>query len=308
MEITPVYRRLVLSLAGSRWASQAAQRLGMELGASRFVAGESLDEALAVAADLNRRGVLATLDHLGEGVQEERLARHMGLAYLDLLEGISQCGVQANVSLKLTQMGLALSPRLAADIVRGIVERAAALGNFVRIDMEDSPWTEATLALYRDLRSAGLENVGVVIQACLYRSARDVADLAAMGANVRVVKGAYREPPTVAYPRKADVDENYRNLAAALLTAGCYTAVATHDPRLIDWAKAFTAEQGITRDRFEFQMLYGVRMQWQEELAREGFRMRCYVPYGKMWYPYFVRRIAESPSNAGFLLRNLFKR
>lgn len=308
MEITPVYRRLVLALAGSRWASQLAQRLGMGLGASRFVAGESLEEALAVAADLNRRDVLATLDYLGEGVQEERVARQMGLAYLDLLEGISRSSLKANVSLKLTQMGLAIRPELAAEIVRAIVKRAAALGNFVRIDMEDSTWTEATLALYKRLRDAGLENVGVVIQACLYRSARDVADLAAMGANVRVVKGAYREPPAVAYPRKADVDENYRKLAAHLLTAGCYTAIATHDPRIIDWARAFTAEQGIGRDRFEFQMLYGVRMQWQEELAREGFRVRCYVPYGKMWYPYFVRRIAESPSNAGFVLRNLFKR
>lgn len=308
MEITPVYRRLVLTLAGSKWATHTAQRLGMGLGAGRFVAGERMDEALSVAADLNRRGVLATLDYLGEGVQEERVARQMGQAYLDLLEGIRQQGVKANVSLKLTQMGLALDPRLAQEIVHQIVARAQALRNFVRIDMEDSPYTEATLALYRQIRRAGLDNVGVVIQACLYRSAQDVADLAAVNANVRMVKGAYREPPTVAFSRKAEVDENYRRLAAHLMTAGCYTAVATHDPRLIDWTRSLVADLGIGRDRFEFQMLYGVRMQWQEALAREGFQVRCYVPYGEMWYPYFVRRIAESPSNAGFVLKNLFKR
>lgn len=303
MDLTPVYRKLVLSLAANRTITAAALKFGMQMGAARFVAGESLESALAAVQDLNRRGILATLDYLGEGVHTPEVAREMGQAYLDLLDGITRSGVQANVSLKLTQMGLAFDPHLAAEIVQAIVHRAQETGNFVRIDMEDSPYTDATLGLYRSLRERGYENVGTVIQSYLYRSAADVDGLLPLGPRLRIVKGAYREPPDLAYPRKADVDANYRLLVERLLRSGCYTAIATHDERIIDWVKGL----GVGRGLFEFQMLYGVRMALQEALAAEGYRVRCYVPYGRMWYPYFARRIAESPRNLVFVVRNLFR-
>jgi proline dehydrogenase len=307
MDLTPLYRKTVLSVAANPFVTKSAQKIGMRLGASRFVASTHLDGALEVVRDLNRRGILVTLDYLGEGVVEERVARSMGDAYLQLLEGIARIGVQANASLKLTQMGLSFSRPLAEEIVHTLVHRAKELGNFIRIDMEDTPYTDATLEIYRNLRAKGYDNVGTVIQAYLYRSEADVQALNKLNANLRIVKGAYKEPPHLAFPQKSDVDANYRKLVENRLLGGYYTAIATHDEKLIDWAKAFVAQHQIPRDKFEFQMLYGVRMAWQEQLAREGYRIRCYVPYGEMWYPYFTRRIAESPRNLIFVLRNLFK-
>jgi len=308
MDLTPLYRKFVLSLAANRVVTAAAQRVGMKLGASRFVAGETLETALAAALDLNRRGILVTMDHLGEGVHEERVAREMCQAYLQLLEGLAAAGVNGNVSLKLTQMGLSFDPTLTEEIIRTIVGKAADVGNFVRIDMEDTPYTDATLGLYRGLRQSGFTNVGVVIQSYLFRTDRDVAELIELGANIRVVKGAYKEPPHLAFPAKRDVDENYKKVVASLALGGCYCASATHDEKLVDWCKQFIADQKIDRNRFEFQMLFGVRMSLQEALAKEGYKVRCYVPYGRMWYPYFTRRIAESPRNLGFVLRNLWSR
>lgn len=307
MDFTPLYRKMILSIAANKAVTATALKVGMKLGASRFVAGETLDQALNVVRDLNRRGILVTLDHLGEGVHEEKIAREMCQSYLDLLDGIAAGGVNANVSLKLTQMGLSFNRALTEEIVHAIVARAAQYQNFVRIDMEDTPYTDATLEIYRSLRQQGFDNVGTVIQSYLYRSEKDVAELINMGANLRIVKGAYKEPPEHAFPRKFDVDENYKRLVALMLESGRYVGVATHDEKIVDWLKQFVAEKGIDRSRFEIQMLFGVRQSWQEQLAREGYKVRCYVPYGRMWYPYFTRRIAERPGNFWFVLKNLIK-
>ncbi|HWI63941.1 MAG TPA: proline dehydrogenase family protein [Symbiobacteriaceae bacterium] len=307
MDFNLLYRKAVLAVAGNRAVSATAQRVGMKLGASRFVAGETLDQALAVVADLNRRGILVTMDQLGEGVHEERVAREMCQAYLDLLDGIARTGVNANVSLKLTQMGLSFNRALTDEILLTIARKAAGLGNFVRIDMEDTPYTDATLEIYRHLRQLGFDNVGTVIQSYLYRTEKDIADLMQLGANLRIVKGAYSEPPHLAFPKKADVDENYKKVIATLLENGHYTAAATHDEKIIDWMKNFARERNIDKSRFEIQMLFGIRTPLQEELAREGYRVRCYVPFGRMWYPYFTRRIAERPGNFWFVVKNMIK-
>lgn len=307
MDLTPLYRKVVLTVARSRVVSATAQRVGMKLGASRFVAGETLDQALAVAADLNRRGILVTMDQLGEGVHEEKVAREMCQAYLNILDGIARTGVNANVSLKPTQMGLAFSRPLTDEILLTIVRKAAETKNFVRIDMEDTPYTDATLEIYRNLRQLGYDNVGTVIQSYLYRTEKDIQDLMQIGANLRIVKGAYKEPPTLAFPKKADVDENFKKVIATLLTNGLYAAAATHDEKIVDWLKVFAREHNIDKSRFEIQMLFGVRMAWQEELAREGYKVRCYLPFGRMWYPYFTRRIAERPGNFWFVVKNLIK-
>lgn len=305
--MTPLYRKFVLTVAANPFVSKTAQKVGMKLGASRFVAGESLDEALRVVRDLNGRGILATLDQLGEGVHEEAVARQMCQAYLDLLDGIAESGVNSNVSLKLTQMGLSFDRRLTDEIILAIVARAHERQNFVRIDMEDTPYTDATLEIYYNLRNLGYQNVGTVIQSYLFRSEKDIEKLDQVQANLRIVKGAYKEPPHLAYPKMADVDASFNRIVAKRLRQGLYTAVASHDERIVEETKALVAREQIPRSILEFQMLYGVRMQLQEQLAREGYKVRCYVPYGRMWYPYFTRRIAESPRNLGFILRNLFK-
>lgn len=308
MDLTPLYRKTVLSVAANPFVTKTAQKIGMKLGAARFVSATNLEGALEVVRDLNRRGIMVTLDLLGEGVNREEVARSMCAGYLEMLEGIHRTGVNANASLKPTQMGLSFSLPLAEEIIQSIVHRAKELGNFIRIDMEDTPYTDVTLQLYDNLRKQGYHNVGVVIQSYLYRSEADIRALNEMDANIRIVKGAYKEPPEHAYPNKFDVDENYKKLVELRLLGGYYTAIASHDERIIDWAKEFTTRHKIPRDRFEFQMLFGVRMSWQEQLASEGYRVRCYVPYGEMWYPYFTRRIAERPGNAWFVLKNLLKR
>jgi len=307
MDLTPLYRKFVLTVAANQTVTAGAQRFGMKLGASRFVAGESLEKALEVVRDLNRRGVMVTLDQLGEGVHEERVAREMCAAYLDLLDGVARTGVNANCSLKLTQMGLSFDRDLAEEIVGTIAARAAATGNFVRIDMEDTPYTDATLEIYRNLRKQGFDNVGTVIQSYLFRSAHDLEALDRISANLRIVKGAYKEPPHLAFPRKSDVDESFRSIVRSRLMGGFYTAIATHDESIVNWTKELARRARIDQSRFEFQMLFGVRMHWQEDLAREGYRVRTYVPFGKMWYPYFSRRIAERPGNFWFVIKNLLK-
>ncbi len=307
MDFNLLYRQMVLSIAANRVVTRAALKFGMRLGASRFVAGTTLEQALDVVRDLNRRRILVTLDQLGEGVYEEPVARQMCRAYLEMLEGIARTGVNASVSLKPTQMGLSFDRKLAEENITAIVKKAAELGNFVRIDMEDTPYTDATLEIYRNLREAGYDNVGTVLQSYLHRTEQDVEALKPLRPNLRIVKGAYKEPPHLAFPEKKDVDENYKRVVASLLKAGCYTAIATHDERLVEWTKEFVRREGIPDSLFEFQMLYGVRMSWQEQLAREGYKVRCYVPFGEMWYPYFTRRIAERPGNLWFVIRNMIK-
>ena len=275
--------------------------------ARRFVAGETLDQAVEAVRVLNRRGIHATLDHLGEGVATADEALNAANAYLEILDRIAEEKVDSNVSLKLTQMGLDVDADLCRDNLVRILDRARERSNFVCIDMEDSAHVQATLDLFGELRSR-YDNVGAVVQAYLYRSRQDVESLIALGARLRLCKGAYAEPPELAFPAKADTDRSFVELMELLLWRGDYPAIATHDERLIRQALGFAQRQGIARARFEFQMLYGIRRDLQEELARGGHNVRAYVPFGTEWYPYFMRRLAERPANLAFLLTNVFRR
>jgi proline dehydrogenase len=276
---------------------------------ARFVAGETLDQALAALERLHDRGFRTTVDVLGEAVTSADDARAAADEYLSALDALAARGLDRNVSLKLTQMGLAVDVDVCRDNVRRILERAAEHDAFVRIDMEDHATTDATLALWRDLRpvNAGRGDSGVVIQAALRRSPGDIEALILERARVRLCKGAYVEPVSVAFPDKADVDAAYVGLMERLLADGEFPALATHDERLIARAVAFTRERGIAPDRFEFQMLYGVRRDLQERLVKAGFGVRVYVPFGTQWYPYFMRRLAERPANVAFVLRSILR-
>lgn len=299
-------RKVILSLAGSRAATRFVSRYGMRLGARRFVAGEDWESAAAQVRGLNEHGMVATMDYLGESVADRAMAEAARDVYLGLLDSIQAAGLTANVSLKLTQMGLDIDPDLCYENVRAIVRKARGLGSFVRIDMEDSPRTGGTISLFRRLRGE-FDQVGLVIQAYLYRSEADIKDLADLKPNLRICKGAYHEKPDVAYPRKRDVDENYKRLVLRNLEAGGKTCLATHDERIIDWAKQLIKERNIGRDSYEFQMLYGIRPALQRQLAAEGHPARVYMPFGTQWYPYFTRRLAERPANLFFILSNLFR-
>jgi len=272
----------------------------------RFVAGELLGDALAAVRRLNDAGLTATLDYLGESVGSAKEAGQATLQYVAILHAIERQGARANASLKLTQMGLDVDRALAVRNLERVVAQAAQFGNFIRIDMEGSDYTQVTLDIFKQL-FARHKNVGVVIQAYLYRSEADVRELNELGARVRLCKGAYSEPPSVAFPDKADTDANFVKLMQQLLSAGTYPGIATHDERMIDATREFAAREGIPPDRFEFQMLYGVRRDLQDQLVRDGYGMRVYVPYGSEWYPYMVRRLAERPSNLLFVLRGVLR-
>ena len=269
----------------------------------RYVAGESIDGAVAAARTLNAAGMRATLNYLGEDVLDEPSAERACGEYLELLESIARHGLDANVSVKLTQLGLGFDRDLTARNLRSIVERAAELESFVRIDMESTAYTRVTLDLFYELFETR-SNVGIVIQAYLYRSAADVEELIRRRARVRLCKGAYREPDSVAYQRKGDVDASYRRLSARLLEAGHFPALATHDPRMVQHARRFAAGRGVGADRYEHQMLYGVRRDLQRQIVARGYGLRVYVPYGKEWYPYLTRRLAERPANLLFLVNS----
>lgn len=267
----------------------------------RFVAGERLPDALAAVARLNAAGITASLDYLGESVRAAGAASAAAQQYVAILHAVERAGARCNASLKLTQMGLDVDRALCLRNVGRVAAQAAQFGNFIRIDMEGSAYTQATLDLFREV-FARHRNVGVVIQAYLYRSEADVRALNALGARVRLCKGAYREPPAVAFPAKADTDANFIRLMRLLLDGGVYPAIATHDERMIAATCAYAARRGIPPDRFEFQMLYGIRRDLQGRLVRAGYRLRVYVPYGDQWYPYLVRRLAERPANLLFVL------
>ena len=276
--------------------------------ASRFVAGETLDEALAAVRVLNAKGVTASLDLLGESVTNEREARATAAEYLTILDRINQQKLDANVSLKLTAMGMDISQELCVGIMHDVLGRAQAYNTFVRLDMESSAYTEQTLRLFYDrLYPAYKDNVGIVLQSYLYRTWSDVEHAIAARARVRICKGAYREPPSVAFPQKSEVDQNYVKCMHALIERGNYPGIATHDPAIIAEAKRFVKEKGIDSSRFEFQMLYGVRRDLQEQLVKEGYRMRVYVPFGTQWYPYLMRRLAERPANVAFITGNVVR-
>lgn len=276
--------------------------------ASRFVAGETLDTAAQAVKDLNAARISASLDLLGESVTTEVEARAAADTAIQILERIAADRLDANVSMKLTQLGLDLDPASCAANARRVLERARSLEIFVRIDMESSAYTQRTLDLVeRELFPEFPKHVGVVIQSYLYRSAEDVRRLVGLGMRVRLCKGAYKEPPAVAFPAKADVDKAYGELMEELLVGAAYPAIATHDEALITRARRFAEAHRIPSDRFEFQMLYGVRRDLQEQLVRAGHRMRVYVPFGTQWYPYLMRRLAERPANIAFILGNVLR-
>ncbi len=276
--------------------------------ANRFVAGETLDTALAAVARLNSRGITASLDLLGESVHNEAEARAAGQAYIAMLDRIHERKADANVSVKLTAMGLDISEELCVAIMHKILQRARDYDSFVRIDMESSEYTQRTLDLFdQRLYPAYRENVGIVLQSYLYRTFADVQHANLLKARVRLCKGAYKEPETVAYPDKKDVDANYVKCMHELMLKGNYPGIATHDEAIIRDAKAFAKSKDIAPSRYEFQMLYGVRRDLQDRLVRDGYRMRVYVPFGTQWYPYLMRRLAERPANVAFLTGNVFR-
>lgn len=274
--------------------------------ATRFVAGETMREAVAAARELNGRGIAASLDLLGENITERAAATAARDGYIDLLRGIAEARVDANISIKLTMLGLDIDPALAREHLVAILEAARDSNNFVRIDMEGSPYTQLTLETFEAVYPAH-PNVGVVIQSMLRRSARDVERLVALGARVRLVKGAYKEPAQLAYQDKSEVNDVYDRLAERLLGDGKYPAIATHDDERIERVIRWTRDHGIAADAFEFQMLYGVRRETQMRLVERGYRMRVYVPYGPQWFPYFYRRLRERKENVAFVLRNLVR-
>jgi len=272
----------------------------------RFVAGEELHEAISAARVCNDQGMLVSLDYLGENVATAADAQRARDAYLEVFDRIAAEKLSANVSCKLTQLGLDLSPEFCEGQVLSIVERAASYDNFLRVDMEGSAYTERTIHVVKRVRLRS-PAIGTVIQAYLYRSEQDIQDLLSIGCRIRLCKGAYQEPPQVAYPKKEDVDANYVKLAQLLLPSGFYHGIATHDPRMIAATIRIAAENKVCKEDFEFQMLYGVRTDLQRRLVRDGYRLRIYIPYGRDWFPYFMRRLAERPANLGFFLRNFFR-
>ena len=306
----PLMRSAFIALSHNRTLRSFCEnsRLGSRLS-SRFVAGMEIEDALRVAEAVNKQGMAVSLDSLGESVSSEQEAQQAAQVYHQLLDAIAARKLNANISVKLTQMGLLLSPALAEDIATSLALHAKTTGSFVRIDMEDSSLTQVTLDIVRRLaaRPELQGAIGIVIQAYLYRSQADIAALVADGIRVRLCKGAYNEPAEVAFHDKADVDANFIKLARVLLDSPTYHGLATHDEKMIADAKAFASQRCIEPSRFEFQMLYGVRRDLQAELIREGYNVRVYVPFGREWYPYFMRRLAERPANVIFIAKQLMR-
>jgi proline dehydrogenase len=307
MLATPL-RILLVWLSHRRWLGRLAMGTpGVRRLARRFVPGTSLDEAVPVVRELNRRGASATLDVLGESVTDRHTADRAAAAYAATIERIAAEGLDANVSLKLTQMGLDLGTDTCLEVLRPVVETAARHGMFVRVDMESSAYTDRTLEVVRRLRADGFD-VGAVLQSYLHRSRTDAAALAAEGCRVRVCKGAYAEPDSIAFHDRAEIGQSFVDCCITLLEADAYPAVATHDPEMIAAVQAWAAEHEVAPDRYEFQLLYGIGRDIQERLLADGYRLRVYVPYGTQWWAYYMRRMAERPSNVMFFLRGLFGR
>ena len=304
-------RSAFIALSRNRSLRRFGERsaIGTRLS-SRFVAGMEVEDALRVAEAVNKQGMAVSLDSLGESVTSETEAYKAAEIYHRLIDAIAARKLNANVSVKLTQMGLGLSQHIAEIIAQSLTEQARSTGTFVRIDMEDSSLTQVTLDIVRRIhaRPGQRGSIGTVIQSYLYRSQADVEQLLADGIRIRLCKGAYKEPAEVAFPRKADVDANYVRLSCMLLESPIYHGLATHDVAMIDAAKSFARQHGIDPGRFEFQMLFGVRRDLQRELVREGYKVRVYIPFGREWYPYFMRRLAERPANVFFLAKNLMRK
>jgi proline dehydrogenase len=275
---------------------------------TRFVAGETIDEVVPYIREINAENCTASFDHLNEAVDNANEANKEVEEYLQILKRIEETRIRSNISIKLTQFGLDLDPELAYNNARRVVLDAQQRGNFVRVDMEGSAVTQTTIDIFKRLRSEfGLNDVGIVLQSYLRRTYDDAQELVKLPARIRICKGAYSEPPEVAFPDKKDTDDNYVKVMQLLLSSGVYHGIATHDPKMIDATVDFASREGIGKEKFEFQMLYGIRRDLQRQLARDGYNMRVYVPYGKHWYPYFMRRLAERPANIWFVMKNMFK-
>ncbi len=301
-------RKGIFAAADSGRVKSVVRRHGMRLGAGRFVAGETLDDCIVVLRRLNDRGLWANTTLLGEGVHDRPQAEAVVVAYEEVIDRISSERLNANVALKLTHLGLEIDEELAYENVRRLVRHADMRDQFIRIDMEQFAFVDATLRIYRRLREeASLANVGTVLQAYLYRTPADLEALLPLQPNLRLVKGAYLEPAAIAYPDKSDVDTAYERLLEQMFAGDGHVAIATHDERLIEWAIRLAERQGIPRDRFEFQMLYGVRPQLQADLARRGYKVLVATPYGPEWYPYLMRRLGERPANLLFFLKNALR-
>ncbi|MBA2259381.1 MAG: proline dehydrogenase family protein [Acidobacteria bacterium] len=298
------------ALAGSGRLKRLASTYGLrseQSFARRFIAGETAEEAIGAARSVERAGMTVTLDLLGESVASSAEADTATREYQAVMDAIVAAGIGRNISLKLTQLGLTVDRATSVDNLRRILDAAAKHDFFVRIDMENSPFTQVTLDIFETMWQQGYRNVGVVLQSCLPRSDGDTRRMNELGARVRLVKGAYREPRSVAYQDKAQVDEAFVRIARVLLSEGNYPAIATHDPSMIAAVRAHASQQGITPERFEFQMLYGIRRDLQAQLTAEGFRVRVYVPFGREWFPYFLRRLGERPANVGFVIRGILR-
>ena len=306
----PILRSTFIALSHNRPLRRFCEnsRLGVQLS-SRFIAGMEIDGALRAAEAVNQQGIAVTLDSLGESVTSEAEAHRAADIYHQLLDLVAARKLNAHISVKLTQMGLELSPELAESITQSLAQHAHATHNFLRVDMEDSKLTQVTLDIVRRVNAhpESRGSIGVVIQAYLYRSQSDVEQLIAEGIRVRLCKGAYKEPADVAFPRKADVDANFVRLSCILLDSPIYHGLATHDDAMIAAIKSYAGEHGIEPSHFEFQMLYGIKRDLQRKLVQEGYKVRVYVPFGSDWYPYFMRRLAERPANVVFLARNFFR-
>jgi proline dehydrogenase len=298
------------TLAASSTLKRLASRYGMRPGggfARRFIAGESIDEAIAAAREIQAGGLHITLDYLGESVASAAEADAATRAYIGIIQQIAASGVERNISLKLTQLGLTIDRATCVDNFRRILDAAQTNDFFVRIDMENSPFTAVTLEVFETMWQQGYRNAGVVLQSCLPRSEQDAARMNELGARVRLVKGAYKEPRDVAFQSKAEVDAAYIRIMRVLLRDGNYPAMATHDPAMLDATRSYAREQAIAPDRYEFQMLYGIRRDLQASLHGDGYRVRVYVPFGREWFPYFMRRLGERPANVGFVVRGILR-
>ena len=303
-------KALFFALSRSTTLKRLASRYGMatpESFARRFIAGETVEEAIEAARALQARGLLLTLDYLGESVRTADEAAAATREYVRLIDILVASGIERNISIKLTQLGVGVDRATCVDNLRRILDPAQRHGFFVRIDMENSPYTEVTLEVFETLWQQEYRNIGVALQSGLYRTEQDVRRMNQLGARVRLVKGAYKEPASVAHQKKDDVDAEFRRLMRLLLDEGTYPAIATHDEALIADTRAYAAERGIVSSRFEFQMLYGIRRDLQAELVASGNLMRIYVPFGRQWFPYFMRRLGERPANVGFVIRALLR-
>ncbi|MYL70135.1 proline dehydrogenase [Halobacillus litoralis] len=300
-----ILRNFFLFLSKNRFFTKLAKKYGLRFGAGKFVAGETVPDAVKTIKELNEKGMAVTIDHLGEFIDSESEAREAAEGCIKAIEAIADHQLDSQLSLKLTSMGLDISEDLVMENMRRILDVAEEKDVFVTIDMEDYERCEKTLEIFKKLRE-DYEHIGTVLQSYLYRTVDDIKELDKYHPNLRLVKGAYKESPKVAFPEKKDVDENLKKIIRIHLLNGNYTAVASHDDRMIEYTKSLVEEKDISKEQFEFQMLYGIRVERQEELVKEGYKMRVYVPYGNDWYGYFMRRLAERPANVAFVLKGVF--